>query len=97
MTYGEYLQSPWWKRRRRNYLIAHQYRCESCGLDCSIRQRRAYINVHHKTYDRLGCEDAGDLEALCRNCHREEHNLNDNVVLALNIMAKGYGSERDKE
>jgi 5-methylcytosine-specific restriction endonuclease McrA len=28
------------------------------------------LQVHHRTYERLGHEQAGDLTALCANCHR---------------------------
>jgi predicted HNH restriction endonuclease len=59
-------------------------------MDCSIRQRRAYINVHHKTYERLGHEDARDLQALCRNCHRNTHGLDPNIKLAFHVLERMY-------
>ena len=31
------------------------------------------LDVHHKTYARLGCEAPEDLEVLCRACHDERH------------------------
>jgi 5-methylcytosine-specific restriction endonuclease McrA len=71
--YNEYMESEAWQRRRLNILVARQWRCEKCRLDCSIPQRRGYINVHHLTYERLGAEWAEDLMALCRECHRQAH------------------------
>lgn len=29
------------------------------------------LEVHHATYERLGCEAVGDLLAICGDCHRE--------------------------
>ena len=78
--YLEYLNSPYWKRRRRGILIARGYRCEKCGLDCSIPERKSYINVHHLNYDDLGNEFTRDLIALCRNCHRDAHERNSSLL-----------------
>jgi 5-methylcytosine-specific restriction endonuclease McrA len=39
-------------------------RCERCG---STRD----LELHHKTYDRLGRELLSDLELLCSGCHAE--------------------------
>ena len=40
-------------------------RCERC-------KRRVWpLALHHKTYDRLGCEADEDLELLCDSCHEE--------------------------
>jgi 5-methylcytosine-specific restriction endonuclease McrA len=91
--YAEYLQSPHWKRRRQNFLVAHQYRCQECGLDCSIRERRHYINVHHKSYKRLWHEESSDLVALCRECHREEHGMEGMMLSTIfQRMARAYSN-----
>ena len=37
-------------------------RCERCGHPHSLE-------LHHKTYERLGRELTSDLEVLCRRCH----------------------------
>lgn len=39
-----------------------KYRCEACG-------QGPPLELHHKTYDRLGRERIADLELLCRGCH----------------------------
>jgi hypothetical protein len=31
------------------------------------------VEVHHLTYERLGAELPGDLEAVCAPCHRAAH------------------------
>lgn len=33
----------------------------------------SWLNIHHRTYDRVGCEDMGDLITLCRSCHERHH------------------------
>ena len=65
MDYDEYMASDDWKRKRRQVIERAQYRCERCG----VSRRITPLDVHHKTYERFGCEFISDLEALCRNCH----------------------------
>lgn len=58
----EYLQSDHWKAIRVEALERAEYRCQVCnnphGLD-----------VHHRTYERVGKERLADLTVLCRKCH----------------------------
>lgn len=42
------------------------YRCERCGA-------KRDLQVHHKTYERLGVERDQDLEVVCADCHRQHH------------------------
>jgi hypothetical protein len=67
VNYRQYLHSEWWKATRLWALERARYRCENCGA-------RA-VNVHHRTYERLGHEHPSDLQALCRRCHEETHGL----------------------
>ena len=60
MPYGDYLASPWWQFRRLRYLT-HHWTCEECG---SVPPQ-----VHHLSYDHLGCEPDDDLKTLCDGCH----------------------------
>jgi hypothetical protein len=64
--YAEYLQSAWWRERRNRSLQLAEYRCQQCGA-------KRDLQVHHVTYERLGAEEDGDLEVLCRGCHEGEH------------------------
>jgi hypothetical protein len=42
----------------------------SCSLDVTHTDA---LEVHHRTYERLGCELAGDLVVLCHACHAVHH------------------------
>jgi hypothetical protein len=64
--YLTYVQSPEWRARRNRALVRAGWCCERC-------QSRRTLQVHHKTYERLGCEWDQDLEVLCANCHEGEH------------------------
>lgn len=61
-----YLNSEHWKIVRRQALQAASYRCQHCA-------KSERLDVHHRTYERLGAEEPGDLEVLCRSCHEQEH------------------------
>lgn len=66
--YGEiYLHSDWWRRRRAEALADAGGRCWNCGAS----GRR--LEIHHRSYARLGCEAASDLRAICRQCHSTFH------------------------
>jgi CRISPR/Cas system-associated protein Cas10 (large subunit of type III CRISPR-Cas system) len=67
MPYEEYLQTPHWKRRREDRLRAAGRRCQLCN------RGSVTLNVHHRTYERLGEELDGDLIVLCRTCHSTFH------------------------
>ena len=57
-----YLQSDHWQEVRRRKLKQAGYKCEACG-------EKTKLDIHHKTYERLGKERLDDLQALCRPCH----------------------------
>jgi hypothetical protein len=66
LRYEHYLQSEWWRWRRNLALREAGYQCARCGVNRTLQ-------VHHRSYDRLGAELASDLEVLCRGCHVGEH------------------------
>ena len=70
MTFGRYrryLQSPMWRIRRALAILWHGGSCVLCGS-------RHRIEVHHRTYKRVGRENIRtDLAPLCANCHRRFH------------------------
>lgn len=66
VDYQEYLQSPAWKFKRECVLAFWDH---SCAL-CSSPER---VEVHHRTYERLGRELLTDLIVLCEKCHEEHH------------------------
>jgi len=68
ISYDEYLQSPWWRKRRHARLKKANWKCERCAASVA-----SVANVHHLNYDRLGAERDTDLEVLCRRCHAGHH------------------------
>lgn len=64
--YAEYLRSDHWQRMRKVALWRWNYKCVVCGT-------KDNLDVHHKTYDRLGHEALEDLVVLCRSCHEATH------------------------
>lgn len=70
-TYQAHLASPEWQAIKADALERAGYRCERCGSPWSL-------TIHHLTYDHLGQETPEqDLMILCRECHREIHQLVD--------------------
>lgn len=68
LPYREYLGCSHWQRLRQVKMKEAEYRCQLCY---SSRQ----LQVHHRTYERLGCEYLTDLIALCDNCHVRFHKI----------------------
>ena len=74
-AYQWYLRSPAWRDRRTAAFRRAGGRCQRCGKPAE--------HVHHKNYIRLFAESSDDLEALCAECHADEHYLhpaNDNQL-----------------
>lgn len=67
VPYAEYLQSPEWKAKQQKARQFANHRCQVCNSPEGL-------NVHHRTYERLGHEHMGDLTVLCKNCHEIFHN-----------------------
>jgi hypothetical protein len=67
MPYRDYLRTPEWRRTRAAALHRAGH---ACSLDVT---HASDLEVHHRTYERLGEELAGDLVVLCRDCHRIHH------------------------
>lgn len=65
--YSDYLASKWWQSKRSQAHDRAQRRCQVCNSDTR------YIDVHHRTYERLGREQDSDLTVLCRECHSLFH------------------------
>ena len=68
MTYGDYLKTDWWSKRRLRTIELAGNQCEFCGNDVGLQ-------VHHLVYHDLGHEDDKQLLCLCRNCHERVHSL----------------------
>ena len=66
MPYAEYLRTAHWQRVRVLALEQAGHACDLCGRD-------QQLEVHHRTYERLGFERQSDLIVLCHDCHRDHH------------------------
>lgn len=62
VDYYTYIASDEWAAKRKRAIERDQHQCQTClnGAD---------LEVHHKTYERLGHEKLSDLITLCRSCH----------------------------
>jgi hypothetical protein len=65
--HAAYMASEQWARKADEARIRYGYRCALCNAS-------DFINVHHRTYERLGRESLDDLTVLCRDCHAKFHN-----------------------
>lgn len=64
--YEQYLRSEHWQGVRRRAL---DYADDRCQL-CYSTQR---LEVHHRTYERVGQERPADVVVLCAECHGKHH------------------------
>lgn len=67
--YLRYILSPRWHARSEAAKARAGHRCQVCNADrwfCALE-------VHHRTYERLGRERDDDLIVLCRHCHELFH------------------------
>lgn len=64
--YADYLASPHWEDVRQRFYAVNPRQC-ACGSKA--------VALHHRTYERLGAERLEDLEAVCRKCHRDRHQV----------------------
>jgi len=68
--YAEYLRTPRWRAISKAIREAFEV-CQRCSFPYEL-------NVHHRTYERLGAEKIpDDLILLCRACHSREHFVED--------------------
>ena len=72
MTYVQYLQSEHWKQLKDKFYHSKmgKHKCYACG-------KAEKLNLHHKTYRRIGHERLNDLVLLCENCHKKAHKYAD--------------------
>ncbi len=75
MDYQEYIRSKRWKEIRQWILIFWNHRCAICNT-------KDKVEVHHRTYERLGHELTTDLITLCDDCHKLHHNFTGNFLRA---------------
>ena len=71
-TYGEFLQSEYWKKTRLKAMKRDNFKCTVCGS-------AGKLEVHHTTYKHCGLEylHMNDLLTLCISCHTMAHKYMD--------------------
>ena len=67
MDYEAYLRTEHWRAVKARMLASKKVR------RCYVCRSKHDLNLHHKTYKRLGRERLSDLVWLCRTCHHEAH------------------------
>ncbi len=72
VNYRDYIRSHEWRERSRRAKAAAGWKCQRCGAQHGLGNA---LELHHRDYSRLGHEEPGDLQVLCRKCHGEIHNL----------------------
>lgn len=79
--YHDYLATPGWRARRDKAVARAGGRCQLCN---SAKR----LNVHHRTYERLGREQASDLTVLCEKCHQHFHGVTGGAERRLSAAPK---------
>lgn len=71
ITYQQYLESDHWNNLRARFWASKMHRGERwvCGSS------RGRLEVHHRSYRRIGKERLNDLIPLCRDCHEKTHEI----------------------
>lgn len=105
VNYKEYISSVDWLLKKHELISI--YLSRGWSIQCDICESKRNINVHHKTYEQLGCENLKDdgsgdiwnLQFLCRDCHKKWHFdenfkniVSENSMKSFNqIILKPYG------
>jgi HNH endonuclease len=66
MSYEDYICSVEWRMKATDAK-------RRAGWMCALCEETAELEVHHRTYRRLGREHPDDLVVLCGRCHRRHH------------------------
>lgn len=79
--YSAYLRTEHWKNKKQEFLLTiTDRRCLVCWSTCMV-------NVHHRTYQRIGREFNDDLIILCEDCHHSLHKI------AERLKANGFSDK----
>lgn len=69
--YDRYLENQHWQDFRK--LVLQKQRNEDGHNHCQSCSGRTRLQVHHRTYERLGREVPSDVVVLCKPCHDKLH------------------------
>jgi hypothetical protein len=69
-NYNDYLKTEHWRIFKENFLASKssKKKCYCCG-------NKNNLQIHHKTYKRIGFEKNADVIEVCDNCHRMVHEM----------------------
>lgn len=67
--YNAVIASARWRRLRAKRLAKCDHSCQRCGWKKETWDKSRTLDLHHRTYDRLGEERDDDLELVCSLCH----------------------------
>ena len=73
--YTAYISSLQWQTKRRDAIMRAKNQCEHVDNKNARCKNRGNLEVHHKTYERLGKELPGDLMVVCKSCHKIEDGI----------------------
>jgi 5-methylcytosine-specific restriction endonuclease McrA len=77
-NYVELLKNPLWKEKRKAILFRDGKKCTVCG-------KKTTLEIHHtfyyKDYPAPWCYPNDSLLTVCRDCHRQWHEYNENVIV----------------
>lgn len=75
-----------WRNIRDLMIKLSKNRCQHCGCDGYATQP---LEVHHKTYERLGRELIEGLQVLCKQCHKvaDEKRAEEGRIKSINARA----------
>lgn len=79
MPYADYLNTVHWQAVKIAAL-------ERAGRRCYLCNSNELLEVHHRTYERRGREQDGDVVVLCRDCHERFHAPLDGVVTRMPVQ-----------
>lgn len=72
VKYYEYIRSPAWAKKKAQYRASKlPQTCVVCGV--------WKVDLHHRTYARLGREKLTDLTPLCREHHTQAHAIRSEI------------------
>jgi hypothetical protein len=73
ISYRDYLKTRHWANVRRRFISSKLF-----DGGCALCKRREKLQLHHKSYKRIGHEYLWDLVMLCDHCHSTTHTANRN-------------------
>lgn len=69
---SSFYHSKAWRRVSTAYMTSKSYICERCGRPAVICHHKTYLNGRNVTDPAIALS-FDNLEALCQDCHNEEH------------------------